>query len=116
MRYFIDNIKNLFLNFGLVCNLLWGKVTRPFKKFWMNVLLSSKKQEAKWRHKTRGGTWYVVMINWKDIQCLDKQRYDYIKKYMKKRYGKDIRRNLMYRADGTLVRNPFSSENLMKEA
>ena len=112
MKRLIANIKTLLLNKKVVWYLLWTKVTRPFKKFVANVLLNSKKIEAKWLHKTKGGTYYVVMLNWHNVQCLDKQRYDYIKKYIRKHYGKDIRRHLMYRADGTLVKNPNYYGNL----
>ncbi len=98
------SIKTLFLNFPLVCKLLWGKATRPFRKLWMNILLSCKKQEAKFLHRVKGVTHYVVMMNWHDIRVMNKGQYDYCKKFIRKKYGKDLSRHVMYRADGTLIK------------
>ena len=112
MKISIAGIKTLLLNFPLAVRLLWNKAVRPVKRFWMNTLIESKKIEAKWKHKNKGGTYYVVVVNWHDIRCLDKGHYEYVKKFVKKRYGKDIKRRLVYRADGTLVRNPDYVDNL----
>jgi len=112
MKVSIESIKTLLLNLPLVMRLMWNKATRPFRKFWMNMMINSKKLEAKWKHQTKGGTYYVVVVNWHDIRCLNKTQYEYCKKYVRKHYNKDIRRHLMYRADGTLVRNPDFVGNL----
>ena len=89
------------------------QIRRIGKRLWhwikvqiMTVLLSVKKQEAKYRHKRSGVTHYVVATSWHDVRVLDKQTYDYCKKWLKKKRGKDLSRAVMYRADGTLIRNP----------
>lgn len=76
-----------------------------FKKTVMSIILYDKKNEAKWKNKRTGLTQYVVAINWHDVRVLNKQEYDYCKKWLLKKRGKDIRQNLMYRADHTLIKS-----------
>lgn len=85
---------------------------RRFQEWVMNFILSIKKQEAKTRHHWTGKTYYVVAVNWHDVRVLDKSTYDYCEKWMKKKKNKDLSRAVMYRADGTLIRNPNHIDNL----
>ncbi len=111
-KYSLNSIKTLLLNLPLIWSLIWRKITRHFKKGWSNIILSCRKIEAKWLHNTKGGTYYVVMFGWRDIRVLDKRTYEYCKKFIKKKYGKELRRNVIYRADGTLIKNPNWVGNL----
>lgn len=114
MRNFLnkETIKLFLLNLPMVRWAIWRKMSRPVKVAWAKILINSSKIEARWKQKVKGGTWYVVMINWHDVRCMSKQQYDYCKKFIKKRYGKDLKKQLLYRADGTLIRNPDYVGNL----
>lgn len=85
---------------------------RRIQQWIMNCILYVKKANAKWRHGMTGNTYYVVATSWHDVRVLDKQTYDYCKKWLKKKRGKDLSRAVMYRADGTLMRNPNHIDNL----
>ena len=85
---------------------LWlRKITKPFRSFILWVLLDVKQKEAIWRQATTGVTHYVIVMSWYQVRCMDKKKYDYVRKYLIKKYGKDIARHVKWRATGTLQRN-----------
>ena len=84
---------------------LWIKATKPFRSFWLWVLLDAKQREAVWKQAITGKTQYVVVMNWNDVRVLDKQTYEYCREFIKKKYGKDLGRHVKWRATGTLQRN-----------
>lgn len=86
--------------------LWWIKITKPFRKLVLRILLEDKKVEAKWKRRMTGVTQYVVVTSWHSVQVMDKTKYEFCRKFIRKKHGMDLRRNVMYRADGTLVRNP----------
>ena len=86
---------------------MWLRCTKPFRKLWLKMLLFFAKLIAKSRHKRTGVTQYVIVTGWHSVRVMSKDKYEYIRKYIKKKFGKDLRRNVMYRADGTLIRNPW---------
>ena len=84
---------------------LWIKATKPFRSFVLWVLLNSKQHEAVWLQKVTGKTQYVVVMSWHDVRVLDKQKYEYCRANIKKKFGKDLGRHVKWRATGTLQRN-----------
>ena len=86
--------------------LWWIKFTKPFRKLVLRILLADKKVEAKWKRRITGVTQYVVVTSWHSVQVMDKKKYDFCRKFLRKKTGKDLKNNVMYRADGTLIRNP----------
>lgn len=72
---------------------------RLFRTVVMSGILRIKRYKAYRLNQSTGATLYIIAASWLDIRILNKQQYDFCKKWLKKHRGKDIREISMYRID-----------------